>query len=50
MNVIYHYKINFCFSEDVPNLNIQSQYKYTAGLSEIPEESTFLLFPVTFIC
>jgi len=34
MNVIYHYKINFYFSDDAQNLNILTWQNYTAGLSE----------------
>lgn len=32
MNVIYHYTINFDFSNDAPNLNIQTEHDSTAGL------------------
>lgn len=47
MNVIYHYTINFDFSDDAPNLNIQTEYDCTAELNRKEKCSSFLLFQVT---
>lgn len=47
MNVIYHYTINFDFSDDAPNLNIQTEHDSTAGLYRKEKCSAVLLFQVT---
>lgn len=47
MNDTYHYTINFDFSDDAPNLNIQTEHDSTAGLYKKEKCSAVLLFQVT---